>query len=57
MRVLSSGSFQGLSTSMPLGGQTPSNNAVRACWAISAGNRLELKNAQNQATKNITSER
>ena len=38
------------------GGQTPPVNASRAyCWA-SFGNRLASKKAQNQATKNITSE-
>jgi hypothetical protein len=31
-------------------------NAVRAYWATSPGNRLASKKAQNQATKNITSE-
>ena len=41
---------------MPLGGQTPPVNSVRATWWTSLGNRLASKNAQNQATKNITSE-
>ena len=41
---------------MPFGGQTPPVKASRAyCWA-SPGNRLASKKAQNQATKNITSE-
>ena len=54
---------------MPLGGQVPGtlqapiwvpspqpNTASRVACTASAGNSAELKNAQNQATKNITSE-
>ena len=32
------------------------NTASRVAWTASAGNSAELKKAQNQATKNITSE-
>ena len=42
---------------MPFGGQTPWNSSVRVTCHTSPGKMLELKNAQNQATKNITSER
>ena len=41
---------------MPFGGHTPPVNCSRAYCAASPGNRLASKNAQNQATKNITSE-
>ena len=54
---------------MPLGGQVPGTvqapatvpgpqpkMASRVAWTASAGNSAELKKAQNQATKNITSE-
>ena len=53
---------------MPFGGQVPGtrrrpsvpapqpNTASRVAWTASAGNSEELKKAQNQATKNITSE-
>src|SRR6516165_214048 len=67
--VLSSGRCQGLKASMPLGGQVPGTLqapiavpgpqpkiASRAACTASAGNNAELKKAQNQATKNITSE-
>src|SRR6185437_5267951 len=67
--VLRSGRCQGSNASMPLGGQVPGtaqapiavpgpqpNTASRVAWTASAGNSEELKKAQNQATKNITSE-
>ncbi len=67
--VLSSGRCQGSKVSMPFGGQVPGteqapiavpgpqpNTASRVACTASAGNSAELKNAQNQATKNITSE-
>ena len=67
--VLSSGRCQGSKVSMPFGGQVPGtlqapiavpgpqpNTASRVAWTASAGNSAELKKAQNQATKNITSE-
>src|SRR6516162_6465190 len=67
--VLNSGRCQGSKASMPLGGQVPGTAqapmavpspqpkiASRAAWTASAGNSAELKKAQNQATKNITSE-
>ena len=41
---------------MPFGGQTPPVKASREYCAASLGNRLASKKAQNQATKNITSE-
>ena len=42
---------------MPFGGQTPPVKRVaRIPGCASLGNRLASKNAQNQATKNITSE-
>jgi len=47
---------QGSKVSMPLGGQTPPNARRRVACTGSPGNSDELKNAQNQATKNITSE-
>ena len=54
--VFNSGRCQGSKVSMPLGGQTPPNSASRVACTGSAGNSAELKKAQNQATKNITSE-
>src|SRR6185437_2923702 len=67
--VLSSGRCQGSNASIPLGGQVPGtaqapiwvpapqpNTASRVACTASEGNSEELKNAQNQATKNITSE-
>ena len=54
--VFSSGRCQGSKVSMPLGGHTPPNSASRVAWTGSPGNSEELKKAQNQATKNITSE-
>ena len=56
MRVLRSGKCQGSKTSMPFGGQWPPVKAKRANSLVSPENRLELKKAQNHATKNITSE-
>ena len=47
--VLSSGKPQGLSTSMPLGGQCAADRSTAGKIALS-------KKAQNQARKNITSE-
>ena len=42
---------------MPFGGQTPPvKRDARTSWIGSPGNRLASKKAQNQATKNITSE-
>src|SRR6201986_1331625 len=67
--VLSSGRCQGSNASMPLGGQVPGtlqapiavpapqpNTASRVACTASAGESAELKKAQNQATKKITSE-
>src|SRR6201985_568426 len=67
--VFNSGRCQGSNASMPFGGQVPGTLqapiavpapqpkiASRAAWTGSAGNSEELKKAQNQATKNITSE-
>jgi hypothetical protein len=39
-----------------LGGHTPPVKATRAAWIDSLVNSDASKNAQNQATKNITSE-
>ncbi len=41
---------------MPFGGQWPPVSSVRWNCAASPGKRLASKKAQNQATKNITSE-
>ena len=41
---------------MPFGGQMPPVKATRAAWIVSSVNSEASKNAQNQATKNITSE-
>ena len=54
--VLSSGRFSGSSTSVPFGGHMPPVKATRAGWIGSSENSEASKNAQNQATKNITSE-
>src|SRR3979490_1739755 len=54
--VFNSGRCQGSKVSMPFGGQMPPNSASRVACTGSPGNSAELKNAQNQATKNITSE-
>ena len=55
--VLSSGRCHGLKTSMPLGGQMAAGDLRHGhAWIASPGKRLASKNAQNQATKNITSE-
>src|SRR6185437_4399128 len=67
--VLSSGRCQGSKAAMPCGGQVPGTLqapgavprpqpkiASRAARVESAGNKDESKKAQNQATKNITSE-
>ncbi len=54
--VLSSGRCQGSNTSMPCGGQWPPVNWALATWTTLSAERLESKNAQNHATKNITSE-
>ena len=48
--VLSSGKPNGSSTCMPCGGQTPPTDSA------AEGKSEESKKAQNQATKNITSE-
>src|SRR5438270_3290167 len=50
IRVLSRGKPNGFSTSMPLGGQTPPTAST------AEGKREESNQAQNQVTKNITSE-
>ena len=56
INVFSSGRLSGSSTSVPLGGQIPPVKATRAAWIDSLVNSEASKNAQNQATKNITSE-
>src|SRR3954470_6272097 len=50
IRVLSKGKPNGFSTSMPFGGQTP------PIASPAEGKSDESNQAQNQATKNITSE-
>src|SRR3954462_12760454 len=50
IKVLRSGNPNGFSTSMPLGGQTPPIEST------ADGKSAESNQAQNQATKNITSE-
>jgi hypothetical protein len=54
--VFSSGKCHGLNTSVPSGGQSPPVNSVRIYCSGAAGARLASKKAQNQATKNMTSE-
>ena len=41
---------------MPFGGQCAAGSSVRANWIGSFGKSEASKKAQNQATKNITSE-
>ena len=41
---------------MPTGGHTPPVASTRAYWVASLVNSEASKKAQNQATKNITSE-
>jgi hypothetical protein len=47
---------EGIENLDALGGQTPPVKAVRATCSTSAGYSEASKKAQNQATKNITSE-
>src|SRR5580698_4917497 len=54
--VLSSGKCQGSKVWMLFGGHTPPVNAIRPMSWSWSGNSAVLKYAQNQATKNITSE-
>ena len=60
--VLSSGNAKGSMTSMPLSGHCAGcaalamTCAVPSTISIGAGNKAAPKNAQNQATKNITSD-
>ena len=56
MIVFRSGRWKGSNTSTPVGGQAPPVNVTRATCRASSAYRLASKNAQNQATKNITSE-
>ena len=51
------GRCQGLMTYVSFGGQMPPNTSVRMYCTASVGKVAELKKAQNQATKNITSEK
>ena len=64
--MLSSGNWKALMTSMPLGGHTAAALApasvtrlallAAASHTTGAGNSEKSKNAQNQPTKNITSD-
>src|SRR5687768_6949313 len=62
MKVFKSGKPNGSSTSMPFGGQVGARVASVIIWlapsttSIGGGNSAAEKKAQNQATKNITSE-
>ena len=54
--VFNSGKWNGSNTSTPCGGHVPPVNATRSTSLASPENKLASKNAQNQATKNITSD-